>query len=84
MVRQVFQFRLQRLFRNVHHLEAFTGPPTSVQAVLTSSRALRRHLGAVMKRCWVIRVEPSCGGLQLILDCLGAYINRVAVGPVTS
>ena len=81
VLRRAFQFRLRRLLLDAQSRGAFADPPASVQAVLASPRALRRHLGALMKRRWVIRIEPPFAGPQRVLTYLGAYVNRVACGP---
>lgn len=81
VLRRAFQFRLRRLLLDAHRDGAFAEPPTSVQAVLASPRALRRHLDALMTKRWVIRIEPPFAGPRAVLKYLGAYVNRVACGP---
>jgi len=48
---------------------------------LASLPIFRRHLAALVRGQWCIRIEPPFGSPEILLKYLGAYINRVAISP---
>jgi hypothetical protein len=81
VLRAAFQQRLRRLLLRAFDTGAFEDGPTAAFPVLARRALFERHLFAIARRPWVIRIEPPFGGPRQLLRYLGAYVNRVAISP---
>lgn len=76
-----FQRRLRRLLLDAYAHGDFAEGPHEAFPMLSTTATFT---GALNRRCdtrGVARIEPPFGGPAQLLKYLGAYVNRVAIGP---
>jgi hypothetical protein len=81
VVRAAYQKHLMALLLQAYEKGQFAQNPDTGYACLANHDAFRRHLAALNRKRWCIRIEPPFGSPDVLLRYLGAYINRVAISP---
>lgn len=81
VLREAFQQRLVALLLEAYERGAFDSDERPAFPELASLADFRRHLGAITRKRFCIRIEPPFAGAETLLKYLGAYVNRVALRP---
>jgi hypothetical protein len=76
-----FQRRLRRLLLRAYARGDFTDGPHEAFPMLATTAAFTGALNRMCATRGVARIEPPFGGPAQLLKYLGAYVNRVAIGP---
>ena len=80
VLRAAYQRRFMRCLLDAYEHGGFDDAAATFPE-LASLPAFRRHLAALARGQWCIRIEPPFGSPEVLLKYLGAYINRVAISP---
>jgi hypothetical protein len=81
VLRLAFQRRFMRLLLQAYEQGRFDDGPHEAFPFLAQLSTLRAFMGELIRKPWVVYIEPPFGSPQILLRYLGRYVNRVAISP---
>jgi hypothetical protein len=81
VLRAAYQRRFMRLLLQAYEQGRFQDGPHEAFPFLAHLSTLRAFMGTLMRKPWVVYIEPPFGSPQVLLRYLGRYVNRVAISP---
>jgi Putative transposase len=81
VLRIAYQRRFMRLLLEAYEQGRFQDGPHEAFPFLAQLSTLRAFMGKLIRKPWVVYIEPPFGSPQVLLRYLGRYVNRVAISP---